>query len=138
MRVDSSVSDIYPCLIYDNAQSAIDWLCQAFGFTCRFVVPGENEEIIHSELSLGSSVVMLSSPKKQFNWVCPHQAGGLPMMLSLYVADPDAHYKQALAAGAEIIQPLQDEEYGARGYMVKDPQGHMWYFGNYRPGQYWQ
>ncbi|WP_216362540.1 hypothetical protein [Bowmanella denitrificans] len=40
--------------------------------------------------------------------------------------------------GAEIIQPLQDEEYGARGYMVKDPQGHMWYFGNYRPGQYWQ
>ncbi|MBT1062775.1 VOC family protein [Bowmanella sp. Y26] len=137
MSQDTPCSDVYPCLIYADAQSAINWLCEAFGFTCRFVVLGGSGEVIHCELSLGSTVIMLSSPKQEFNWISPQTAGGLPMMLSLYVADPDNHFQQAVAAGAEVVRELQDEEYGARGYMVKDPQGHMWYFGNYRPGQYW-
>jgi uncharacterized glyoxalase superfamily protein PhnB len=56
--------------------------------------------------------------------------------LSLFVPDPDAHYATAMAAGASLVRPLRDEEYGARGYMVSDPEGHLWYFGNYRPGDY--
>jgi len=130
-------SDVYPSLVYDDANAAIDWLCRAFGFTRRFVVPGENGRVEHSELSLGNAVVMISSPKAEFRRVSPRTAGGLPQALSMYVADPDAHHAVAVARGAALVRPLQDEEYGARGYMVTDPEGHLWYFGNYRPGAYW-
>lgn len=131
-------SDIHPSLIYDDAAAAIEWLCRAFGFTKRFVVPGENGRIEHSELSLGTGVVMVSSEKKDMGWVGPrHLQGGASHGLSVVVEDPDAHCAAAVAAGARIVRPLQDEEYGARGYMAEDPEGHKWYFGNYRPGAYW-
>ena len=54
-------------------------------------------------------------------------------MISVCVEDPDAHFARAKAAGAEIIQELKSEEYGARGYMVKDLEGNHWYFGTCRP-----
>jgi len=137
MSGQAVASDIYPSLTYDDAPAAIDWLCRAFGFTKRLVVPGEDGSIVHSELSLGNAVVMVSSPKAEFNRVGPRAAQGLSMALSLYVEDPDTHHAVAMAAGAKPARPLQDEEYGARGYMVEDPEGHLWYFGNYRPGGYW-
>ena len=56
-------SDIYPSLSYDGSPAAIEWLCRAFGFTRRLVVPGQDGGIMHSELSLGSGVIMVSSSK---------------------------------------------------------------------------
>ncbi|MFZ6760128.1 VOC family protein [Undibacterium sp. Ji50W] len=131
-------SDIHPSLIYDDAPAAIDWLVRAFGFTCRFVVPGEGNRVEHSELSLGTGVIMISSPKVETRHVSPRSLTGISQALSVYVADPDAHHAVAIAAGAKLVRPLQTEEYGARGYMVLDPEGHLWYFGDYRPGEYWQ
>ena len=66
------------------------------------------------------------------------QRPGLVRPVQRPVDDPDAHYARAKAAGAQILRELRDEEYGARGYMAKDPEGHIWYFGNYRPGAHWQ
>jgi uncharacterized glyoxalase superfamily protein PhnB len=130
-------SDIHPSLTYDDAPAAIEWLCHAFGFTKRFVVSGPNDRVEHSELSIGTGVVMVSSPKPEDRRVSPRALAGSAQALSVFVPDPDAHHKRAVAAGARIIRPLQTEEYGARGYMAVDPEGHMWYFGNYRPGEYW-
>jgi uncharacterized glyoxalase superfamily protein PhnB len=135
---NSCSSDIYPSLIYNDAPAAIDWLCRAFGFTKRFVVPGEGNRVEHSELSIGTGVVMIASPKKEDRFVSPSDLQGTSQALSVYVADPDAHYKIAIAAGAKVIRELRTEEYGARGYMVKDIEDHVWYFGNYRPGDYWE
>lgn len=131
-------SDIHPCLAYEDATTAIDWLCRAFGFTKRFVVPGTNGRVEHSELSLGTGVVMVSSPKLDMQWVSPRDPkGGVSHTLSVCVENPDAHFEHAVLAGARIISPLKTEEYGARGYLAEDPEGHRWYFGNYRPGAYW-
>ena len=131
-------SDVHPSLTYEDAPAAIDWLCRAFGFTKRFVVPGPDNRVEHSELSLGTGVVMVSSPKAEARRVSPKALPGIAQALSVHVDDPDAHYDVAIAAGARVIRPLQTEDYGARGYMVQDPEGHVWYFGNYRPGEYWQ
>jgi uncharacterized glyoxalase superfamily protein PhnB len=131
-------SDIHPSLTYDDAPAAIDWLCRAFGFTKRFVVPGPDNRVEHSELSLGTGVVMVSSPKPEAGRVGPKALSGHSQALSVYVADPDTHHKAAIEAGAKVVRPLQTEDYGARGYMVRDPEGHLWYFGNYRPGEYWE
>jgi uncharacterized glyoxalase superfamily protein PhnB len=132
-----SPSDIYPSLTYDDAAGAIDWLCRAFGFTKRFVVPGSGNRVEHSELSYGTGVVMIGSPKTEDRRVSPKALTGVAQALSVFVADPDAHYKVAIAAGARVVRELRTEEYGARGYMVLDPEGHLWYFGNYRPGEHW-
>ena len=70
-------SDIHPSLTYDDAPAAIDWLCRAFGFTKRFVVPGPNGRVEHSELSLGTGVVMVSSPKPEDRRVSPKALAGL-------------------------------------------------------------
>lgn len=67
-----------------------------------------------------------------------HPGKGSSQALSVQIDDPDSHYRRAVEAGAEIIQELRDEEYGSRGYMAKDPEGHIWYFGTYRPGAYWE
>lgn len=131
-------SDIQPTLTYDDALAAIEWRCRAFGFTKQFVVPGEGTLVEHSELSLGSGVVMVSSPKPEDRRASPKALAGSAHALSVYVPDPDAHHQRATQAGARIVRPLRTEEYGARGYMALDPEGHLWYFGNYRPGEYWQ
>jgi uncharacterized glyoxalase superfamily protein PhnB len=70
-------------------------------------------------------------------WVSPKKLSGLNSISSLFVPEPDAHFAQAKAAGATILRELRDEEYGGRGYMASDPEGHQWYFGSYRPGQHW-
>jgi uncharacterized glyoxalase superfamily protein PhnB len=133
----STPSDIHPCLTYDDAPSAIEWLCRAFGFTKQLVVPGPNGTVVHSELSLGTGVVMVSSPKPEANRFGLGSGKSAAAALSVYVEDPDKHHAVAVAAGARVITPLRDEEYGARGYSVLDTEGHQWYFGNYRPGGHW-
>jgi uncharacterized glyoxalase superfamily protein PhnB len=52
--------------------------------------------------------------------------------LYLVVEDPDAHHDRAVAAGAEIVQPLEDEDYGSRDYTARDPEGNLWSFGTYQ------
>lgn len=133
----ASPSDIYPSLTYQDAPAAIAWLCRAFGFRRRFVVPGEAGRVEHSELSLGTGVVMVSSPKAEDRRASPKGLVGVAQAISVFVADPDAHHTVAVAAGARVARPLQTEDYGARGYMVLDLEDHLWYFGNYRPGAYW-
>jgi len=130
-------SDVYPSLTYADAPAAIAFLCQAFGFCERLRVPGPDGSVMHSELTLGTGVVMVSSPRSEQQRVAPTSGAGASSTLSVFVSDPEAHYAQAQAAGAEIMLELTQEEYGAKGYMARDPGGHVWYFADYRPGAWW-
>jgi uncharacterized glyoxalase superfamily protein PhnB len=134
---DSIRSDVYPSLYYDDAAAAIDYIERTFGFRRRLVVSGENGRVVHSELSYGNVVVMVGSTDETRGRVSPLGARGATGGLSIRVEDPDAHHARSAAEGAEIVHPLKDEDYGSRGYMVKDPEGHLWYFGTYRPGGHW-
>ena len=129
--------DIYPSLVYDDAPAAIEWLGRAFGFAKRLVVPGPAGSVKHSELTLGGAVIMVCSPRPELAWAGPRSLAGQSQSLSLHVDDPDAHCAAARAAGAVIVRDLEDADYGSRGYMAKDPEGHLWYFGTYRPGAWW-
>jgi uncharacterized glyoxalase superfamily protein PhnB len=131
-------SNIYPTLTYDDAPAAIAWLCRAFGFEKRFVADGPDGTVMHSELSFGPGVIMVSSAKPDQNRVSPRIQDVANQALCVRVEDVDAHYARATAAGAAITRELRDEEYGSRGYMAADPEGHVWYFGTYDPGEYWE
>ncbi|MBK7874478.1 MAG: VOC family protein [Planctomycetes bacterium] len=137
MTPPSTPSSLYPSLYYDDAPKAIEFLCRAFGFEKRLVVPGPDGTVMHSELTFGDAVVMVGTVKKERGLLSPRAAGGVTSALSIRIADPDAHHARAVAAGAVITHPLKDEEYGSRGYMCTDPEGHQWYFGTYSPGAWW-
>ena len=130
-------SNLYPSLSYDDAGAAIDWLCGAFGFEKRLVVPGPDGTVAHSELSFGPGVLMVSSAKPEQGRLGPRSLPGVNACICVQVDDADAHFARAKEAGAEITEELADEEYGSRGSMAKDLEGHLWYCGTYRPGAYW-
>jgi uncharacterized glyoxalase superfamily protein PhnB len=130
-------SNLFPALSYDDAPAAIEWLCRAFGFTRRLVVPRPDGGVLHSELSLGSGVIFDSSARPEEGRLSPRGLAGVHQGLCVLVDDADGHCARARAAGATIVREPRDEEYGARGYQARDPEGHSWYFGDYRPGKLW-
>lgn len=128
---------ITPGLLYHDAPQAIEWLCHAFGFEKRLVIQGDRHTILHAHLTLGHGGIMLGSAEGHaFPELCktPREVGGTGTAeIIVHVADPDAHYTRAVAAGAEVVIPIEDKPYGGRGYSCKDPEGHVWAFGSYDP-----
>lgn len=123
-----------PSLYNDDAEAAIGFLERAFGFRRRLVVPGPGGRVLHAELTLGTGVVMLGSARPERGCHSPRSPGGSSGGLSVRVEDPDAHCARARAAGAQIVQEPRDEEYGSRGYLCRDPEGHLGCFATCRPG----
>jgi len=128
---------IIPTLRYHDAPAAIEWLCKAFGFAKHLVVPGEGGGIAHAQLTLGDGMIMLGSARDdEFGRLQkpPRDVGGVGTQSPyVVVPDADAHHARAVAAGARVVMPLVDEDYGGRGYSCLDPEGNLWSFGTYDP-----
>ena len=133
----SPVATVIPTLRYNDAPKAIAWLCEAFGFEERLVVPGEDGSILHAQLVLGNGMVMLGSARLgEFDELhkLPGALGGaVSQSPYLVVDDADQHYARAVAAGAEIVMEIRNEDYGGRHYSCRDPEGHVWNVGSYDP-----
>lgn len=132
-----TVSTIIPAMRYRDAPTAIEWLCRAFGFEKHAVYEDGAGGIAHAQLSYGNGMIMLGSIHDN-EWgrmmAQPDEIGGRETQCAcVIVADPDAHYANAVAHGAQIVMPLKDNDYGGRGYACHDLEGHLWNFGNYDP-----
>lgn len=127
--------ELFSGMRYADARAAIAWLGAAFGAREELIVPGEGEDIAHAQLLFGSSIFMLGTARDdEFALKTPQQLGGAyTQTLNVQVSDPDAHFAQAAAAGAGIVQPLRDTPYGARGYVARDCEGYIWNFSTYAP-----
>jgi uncharacterized glyoxalase superfamily protein PhnB len=123
------VPNIFPCFRYEDAPKAIEWLNKAFGFEKQFVVPGEGNTVAHAQLRLGAGMIMMGSGGKPD----PNNPWASERYGTYVVADINAHYARAKAAGAKIERPLADTDYGAREYSARDCDGHLWSFGTYDP-----
>lgn len=128
---------VYPVLFYRDPSAAIEWLVRVFGLTRRMAATDPGGNIVHAELSFDSGVIMLASVNQERRWFSPRDLEAVTQSVCLYVADPDAHHARAVAGGAEVILPLTTKDYGARDYTCRDLEGHVWTFGTYRPGEYW-
>jgi uncharacterized glyoxalase superfamily protein PhnB len=128
---------VIPTMRYSDAAAAIEWLCRAFGFEKHLVVPGEHGTIVHAQLVCGNGMIMLGSVRDDaFGKLQkpPRAVGGVGTQSPyIIVDDADRHYARAVAAGAEIVMDIKDEDYGGRGYSCRDPEGHLWNFGTYDP-----
>jgi uncharacterized glyoxalase superfamily protein PhnB len=121
------MATIIPTFRYDDARAAIAFLREAFGFE-EHAVYEDGGVVGHAELKLGDAYIMVGDRRSG--------SGDFPSGSStIYVVvdDPDAHHARAVAAGAEIVRALTDQDYGSREYAAKDPGGNVWSFGTYRP-----
>jgi uncharacterized glyoxalase superfamily protein PhnB len=132
-----SASSVIPGFRYRDASAAIEWLCSVFGFEKKAVYEGENGAILHAELTLGGGMVMLGSGKDDaysLGFKSPTELGGVQTASAyIVVPDADAAHDRAVAAGANVVRPLQDTPYNSREFTVKDAEGHTWTAGTYDP-----
>jgi uncharacterized glyoxalase superfamily protein PhnB len=121
--------DVIPTLRYRDAEAAIAFLKDAFGFA-EHAVYRDGDLVAHAELTFGDGMVMLGSDRDEGADVNAALGGS-----SVYciLDDVAAHYARATAAGARIARELRDEDYGGSGYTALDPEGNRWSFGSYRP-----
>ncbi|MGD0475453.1 MAG: VOC family protein [Candidatus Velthaea sp.] len=132
----TSVQTFYPALRYADAQAAIAWLAQTFGFEEAVCYKDGDGTIVHAELRFHGGLVMIGSDRDDgYPIKPPAQRGGLTG--SIYVAVPpaeiEAHYARAKAAGARLHMDIHETDYGSRDYSAFDPEGYLWSFGTYRP-----
>jgi PhnB protein len=113
-------------LIVKDAARALEFYKQAFGATeiMRMYGPGEN--IGHAEIRIGNSAIMLSDEFPDFGAVSAATLGGSPVKIHLSVDDVDAVAARAVAAGAKVLHPVQDQFYGERSGQFADPFGYTW------------
>jgi PhnB protein len=117
---------ITPYLIVSGAAQALDFYARAFGAKERMRLSSPDGKVGHAEIEIGDSVVMLADEFPQMGARSPQSIGGSPVGICLYVTDVDAVFKQALAAGAKEVRPVQDQFYGDRSGTLLDPFGHQW------------
>ena len=126
-------------IVYEDAATAIDWLCDAFGFEIKIKVEGENGRIEHCELVYGEGLIMLAqeNPHAESAWrrqyLSPRSLNGAnTQSIMFYVDDADAHCAHARSRGAQIIDEVTVHDYGAdywsdRSYGALDIEGHHWW-----------
>ena len=119
-----------PVLVYDDAEKAIRFFTEAFGFTEKAVHRTPDGSIAHAELAYSGGHIGLADRVKGDDSI--FDLG--PCAIYVVVDDPDAHHDRAVAAGADVVFPLTDQDYGSRDYAVRDPEGFVWCFGTYVPG----
>jgi PhnB protein len=119
---------VNPRLVVRDGAAAIDFYRRAFGaeeLGDRFT--GPDGELIHAEIRIGDSVVMITEDAVDGPVGSPERLGGIvTCVMSLYWENVDAAWDRAVSAGAEVMYPLDDQFYGERGGRLRDPFGQQW------------
>jgi PhnB protein len=115
-----------PTLTVRDGAKAIEFYKKAFGAQERMRLAGPDGRLMHAELKIGDSIVMLGGEQPGMSDRAPSAAAGPTGSLYMYVPDVDAAFKRAVEAGAKVVMPLGDMFWGDRFGMVEDPSGHHW------------
>jgi uncharacterized glyoxalase superfamily protein PhnB len=118
---------VTPHLVVRDAPKAIDFYRRAFGAEEAYrIASPDGSAVLHAELRLGDSVIMLADENPAMGSVSPLATGSTSVTISLYVADTDALFARATGAGAKPALPPTDMFWGDRYAQVIDPFGHRW------------
>lgn len=117
---------VTPYLIVNDGARALEFYQQAFGATEAVRMDAPGGKIMHAEIRIGDSYVMLADECPEMGFRSPQSLGGAAVSLLVYVEDADACFNQAVAAGAKELKPVQNQFYGDRSGTISDPFGHVW------------
>ena len=118
---------VTPSLCVAGAAKAIDFYKKAFGAEERMRFPAPDGSIMHAELTIGDSTIMLGDEMPDQGGRGPKSIGGTPVSFFIYQENVDEGWKKAVAAGAKEIMPLADQFWGDRTGCLEDPFGHQWW-----------
>jgi PhnB protein len=124
--IPEGYNSITPYLVIKGAAEAIEYYKKVFGATEVMRMPDPSGRIGHAELKIGNSHIMLADEFPEMNYRAPVSDGSSPVSILLYVEDVDSIVERAVAAGAKILKPVQDQFYGDRSGFIQDPFGHLW------------
>ena len=116
---------IVPHIYIEGAARAIEFYQHAFAAVEVLRITAPNGRILHAEIAIADSVIMLGDPDDRF-YAQPSKLGRCTAGLHIFVDDNAALMKRAVSAGADCIQPPTDMFYGANSASVRDPFGHVW------------
>ncbi len=117
---------VTPNIVVDNTVKALEFYKQAFDAEETVRMPGPGGSIMHAEIRIGDSVIMLGDEMPEMHAKSPKAYGGTPFRFYVYVENVDAAWKRAVNAGAKSVMPLQDMFWGDRTGCLEDPFGHLW------------
>ena len=125
---------VTPFLSVNDAARAIEFYRKVFGATELERMAEPDGKVNHAVLKIGDSIVRLSdtSSKHVAEWAAkgwsrsPQSLGGTPVQFYVYVEDSDAVFKRAIEAGAKVMEPVADKDWGDRLGSLTDPFGHIW------------
>lgn len=118
---------VTPYLIIKGCAEALEFYKKAFGAQETMRMGSPDGRIGHAELQIGTSKVMLADEHPEIGALSPQTLGGAAVMMHMYVEDVDQVVANALAAGATLKRPVQNQFYGDRSGGVEDPWGHQWH-----------
>jgi uncharacterized glyoxalase superfamily protein PhnB len=128
--VPAQYGTVTPSLVVSPCAEALEFYQRAFGAKLKGSLPGPDGLVMHAEMSIGGSMVMLADEMPPMNGrpssKSPKNAGTTTGGLMLYVKDVDAAFERAVAAGAKVTMPLEDQFWGDRFGQLEDPFGHVW------------
>lgn len=125
--IPDQYGSITPYLIVDGAKEAIKFYQNAFGaFEMVRTQSPDGEKIMHAEIQIGGSIIMLADEFPEMGHRGPKTIGGSAVMIVLYVENADETFAKAIEHGAVEKRPLQDQFYGDRMGTLEDPFGHAW------------
>ena len=117
---------VTPYLIVKEGAKAIDFYKKALDATELYHMDGPDGSIMHAEIKIGNSILMLATENTQMKSKSPTTLSGTPVSFMVYVSDVDAAAKKAIAAGMTTLKPVENQFYGDRTGTFQDPFGHVW------------
>ena len=117
---------VTPHMTVRDAARAIEFYKQAFGAEEKGAMKGPDGKIMHAELRIGDSVIMLADEFPEFGSLSPLSTGGTGIALHIYIEDVDSAFDRAVKAGAKVDMPVADMFWGDRYGKLSDPFGHKW------------
>ena len=118
---------VTPSLVVAGAAKALDFYKKALGAEELMRFPGPDGSIMHAEIRIGDSRLMLGDEMPEQGGRSPKSYGGTPVSFFIYSEDVDAAWKRAMDAGAKSVMPLADQFWGDRAGCLEDPFGHKWW-----------
>ena len=124
--IPKGYNTVTPYLVIKGAAQAIEYYKKVFGAEVTVRMDRPDGAVAHAELKIGDSIIMLAEENPQMGATSATTIGNSPVSLYLYLPDVDKVVAKAIAEGAKILRPVQDQFYGDRSGFLQDPFGHLW------------
>lgn len=129
VKEEANHPKLVPHLVVDDAAAALDFYAKAFGAEEMVRMPGPGGKLIHACMQINGAMVFLNDDFPEFNdgkSSTPTALGGSSVTIHLHGPDVEGRFQRAVDAGATVVNPLEDQFWGDRYGVLRDPFGHLW------------